>query len=256
MINKFRQLIGASVSKKILIIGTGRSGTHWLGYILGRHPEIRATIEVGPGFYWVTQMALDPSTRDQYYSKLAWYYRWQHLRSVPKHYLDKSHPNLWIADRLAETFDDALFLGIQRNPYATVASMLNYEGVQKWHKRWKEFPVPNEFLGINEGDVNSYDNISMTKKCAKRWKSHYDEMERIKSSLESKVLVIRHEDLILDTGSVLNKICNFVNLESPLKVNNVDYSTLNKWRDRLTGRDLKEIFEVTGIKSDDVVTKG
>lgn len=81
-------------------------------------------------------------------------------------------------------------------------------------------------------------------------------MERIKSSLESKVLVIRHEDLILDTGSVLNKICNFVNLESPLKVNNVDYSTLNKWRDRLTGRDLKEIFEVTGIKSDDVVTKG
>jgi hypothetical protein len=27
------------------VIGTGRSGTHWLGYALENHPHVRATIE-------------------------------------------------------------------------------------------------------------------------------------------------------------------------------------------------------------------
>ncbi len=254
MINELRKLIKGG-SNKILIIGTGRSGTHWLGYILGRHSEIRATIEVNPGFHWVTKMALDPSTRDQYYGKLTWYYRWQHLKSVPKHYLDKSHPNLWIADRLAETFDDVLFLGIQRNPYATVASMLNHQGVQKWHKKWKNFPLPNKFLGINKEDTNKYDNMSMTKKCAKRWKAHHDEMKKIKSKLKEKVMVINHENLIVDTRNTLDRIKNFIGLTSKLKVKNVNQRTLTKWKDRLADEDLKDIYDVTGIQSVDVVTE-
>jgi hypothetical protein len=234
------------MSNKILIIGTGRSGTHWLGYILGRHPDIRSTIEVSPGFNWVTQMALDPSTRDQYYSKLVWYYRWQHLKSGTKHYLDKSHPNLWIADRLAETFDDALFLGIQRNPYATVASMLNHKGVKKWHKNWRSFPLPNKFLGISEDDISTYNEKSMVEKCAKRWKSHNKRMQKMDIKIGSRMIVINHEDLILNTESTLSRIENFIGLQDKLKVKKIDYTTINKWEDELTSGDIKEINRVTG----------
>ena len=32
-------------SSKIFVIGSGRSGTHWVGYILEAHPDIHVTIE-------------------------------------------------------------------------------------------------------------------------------------------------------------------------------------------------------------------
>jgi len=121
---KWRHLLKYPVSKKIFIIGTGRSGTHWVARTLAEHREIRATIEVKSAFDWVTRMALDPATRKRLFPRLVRYYRYQHFISVPCHYMDKSHPNIWLADQLAETFSDAVFIGMQRNPYATVASML------------------------------------------------------------------------------------------------------------------------------------
>lgn len=183
VIHKFYNFKSVANSRKIFIVGTGRSGTHLVGYILGSHPDVRATIEVNPGFRWVTEMAINPSTREKHYWKLVWYYRWQHFRSVPNHYVDKSHPNLWIAHRLAETFPKALFLGIQRNPYATVASMINHEGVRKWHERWLEFPIPNRFLGIAESDVAEYEQRSLATKCAMRWKAHHDRLRVLNREL-------------------------------------------------------------------------
>ena len=48
MISKIRFLFCKVFSRPIFVIGTGRSGTHWIGYILAAHPDIRATIEVSP----------------------------------------------------------------------------------------------------------------------------------------------------------------------------------------------------------------
>jgi hypothetical protein len=69
-------------------------------------------------------------------------------------YLDKSHPNIWIADKIKEEFPEAKFVGIERNPFATVSSMLKHRGVMKWHRDWKSFPVPNRFLGI-DGNISN-----------------------------------------------------------------------------------------------------
>ncbi len=41
--DKARYLLGHARTYPIYVIGTGRSGTHWLGYSLKDHPEIRAT---------------------------------------------------------------------------------------------------------------------------------------------------------------------------------------------------------------------
>lgn len=254
MINKLKHLAGVLASQKIMIVGTGRSGTHWLARILGRHPKIRATIEVDPGFKWATEMAVDPSTKRRHYSKLVWFYRAQHLWSVPRHYVDKSHTNLWNAEELTETFSDILFLGIQRNPYATVASMLNHEGVQKWYRQWKDYPVPNEFLGIERSDVEHYEQLSMAVKCAKRWKAHYEEMKKCNEELGRLMMVADYERLVGKSQSVLREIEEFIGLEVPLSVGNVEYNALDKWKSRCSMNELRDIAEVTGIEPDEVAT--
>jgi hypothetical protein len=135
-------------SKKIFVIGTGRSGTHWLGQILQAHPDIHVTVEAPPIFAWSTAMALDPRQSPVLLPQLIRQYEIEHAAVAPRHYADKSHPNIWHAEDLAARLPDAVFLGIQRNPFATVASMLEHAGVLAWHERWREFPVPNRFLGI------------------------------------------------------------------------------------------------------------
>ncbi len=253
-VKKVRHMVGGNLSTKIFVIGTGRSGTHWLARILKSHPKIRATIEVNPGFRWVTEMAVDPSTRANHYSKLVWYYRWQHLRSVPQHYLDKSHPNLWIADQLAKTFDDALFLGIQRNPYATVASMLNHEGVKKWHKNWRNYPVPNSFLGIRRNDIDRYDDLTLATQCTMRWKAHYDRMRKMDRCLESRMMLVKHESLVRNHKQKLNEIEKFIGIDN-IEMTQINYNTIDKWKDRLTGTQIDNIKSISGVKPHEISTR-
>ena|GEM_PF-6704601 len=56
-------------SSIIFIVGCGRSGTHWLGYILDAHPDIVATIEKRSIFRKVTAMALDQSLMNRYFPR-------------------------------------------------------------------------------------------------------------------------------------------------------------------------------------------
>ncbi len=234
-------------SKKIFILGSGRSGTHWIGYILQAHPKIHATVEEEPAWGWVKRMAVEPDSRSELYPKLVRYYQRQHHLSTPRHYLDKSHPNIWLAEQLAESFEDALFLGIIRNPYATVASMLRHEGVRGWHDRWKELPVPNRFLGITEADKANYEDLPVAVKCAMRWRSHRDQMEHLKSQLGERIMVVRYEMLFSDTATLLDEIGEFIGLTSPIPLPHAKASSLNKWKGQLSSADVQYIHNVVGF---------
>jgi hypothetical protein len=59
-----------SDKKMIFILATGRSGTHWIGYILGDHPEVYTTIEKDPIFSYSIQMALNPNLRPELFPEL------------------------------------------------------------------------------------------------------------------------------------------------------------------------------------------
>lgn len=75
----------------------GDPAAHWIAHTLASHAEIRATIEVKPAFDWVSRMALNPATRKRLFPRLVRYYRYQQFMAVPCHYMDKSHPNIWLA---------------------------------------------------------------------------------------------------------------------------------------------------------------
>ena len=130
-----------------------------------------------------TQMAMNPGLEKRLYPQLVKAYKQELSKSAPKLYMDKSHPNIWLAEKLKASFPRALFIGIERNPYATVASMMKHKGVTAWHSRWREFPVPNRFLGISATEAEGYENIPIASQCAMRWLAHHSRMSRLENIL-------------------------------------------------------------------------
>lgn len=239
-----RLINGAPKSRKIFVLGTGRSGTHWLGYILGAHPDIHATIEKPPIFPWVTRMALDPSTRAALMPKLLRRYDQEHVLVAPRHYADKSHPTIWIAEDLAAAFPTARFIGIVRDPYGTVASMLRHEGVMRWIHRWREFPVPNRFLGITEAVAPTYESMHIAGRCALRWRAHHERMTELRPRLGDRMLVLSYEALQTETASELDRIARFLDLGTPIPTPEIKRQSLDQWRDQLDAESLAAIDDV------------
>jgi hypothetical protein len=241
-----KYLLGFSRTRPIFVIGTGRSGTHWLGQSLGDHREIRATVEQQPMFDLATKMALNPALERSLFDRLVSAYKWQLLKSAPRLYLDKTHPNIWLAEKLKATFRSALFVGIERNAYATVASMLKHDGVLAWHTRWREFPVPNRFLGITPELAKRYDTIPRAAQCAIRWLAHHDRMNALRLTLGSSLMVISYEAFADNTEQTIRDLQHFLGLAAPIPVPEVKRNSLQKWRTQLS---IEEVHQIQSIIS-------
>lgn len=253
MLQKLNCLMGKFATQPIFVIGTGRSGTHWLGYSLGDHPEIRATVEEKPMFGLSTRMALNPTLERRLFRSLVRSYRWQMFKSVQRLYLDKTHPNIWIAEKLKEVFSQALFVGIERNPYATVASMMKHSGVSAWHMRWREFPVPNRFLGITSELADTYDNTPFAAQCAMRWLAHHNRMNELRNTLGDALLVISYESLACNTESEINKLEQFLGLYEPIPIPEIKIKSLNKWENQLSDVEIADIQNIVGFAPERVI---
>lgn len=236
-------LAGPGAAKKIFVIGTGRSGTHWLGYIIGAHPDVVATVERPPIFPWVTQMALRPETVRALYPRLVRRYRHEHGAVLPKHYLDKSHPNIWIAELLAESLPEALFVGIRRDAFGTVNSMLQHEGVLSWIHRWREFPLPSRFLGVDRDSAEAYDVLPLEAKCAVRWKAHVLQLAHLEGVLGDRLLVLDYESLQTEIATELSRISVFLGLATPIPLPHIKTRSLDRWRHELTEAQQRNIAD-------------
>ena len=154
------------------IVGCGRSGTHWLAEGLASNAETLTTIETEPVFGWVTQMAVDPRQEATLFPRVASEYRSTAAPGEPRCLVDKSHPALWIAERLAAEFPTSRFVGIRRSVEPTVASMLHHDGVLRWVREWDRYPVPNRFLGITSANADAYGRMTLEERCAARVIAH------------------------------------------------------------------------------------
>lgn len=231
-------------SRKVFVVGSGRSGTHWLGWTLDDHPDVRATIESPAIFRRVTEAALNPATAQRHLRYLRLRYTWEHLRSRPRHYVDKSHPNLWHVERLSTYFPEARFVAMRRGVYGTVASMLDHQGVMAWHHRWREFPVPNRFLGITSDNAASYGDLPLAGQCALRWKAHSDRIDQLAATMGDRLIVMEYERLAADYTGEAHRLWQFLELEpQPISIE-VRTDSLDKWRERLTAADVEAIDAV------------
>lgn len=252
MIQKLNYIIRNLPCRPIFVIATGRSGTHWLGYTLGNHPEVRATIERQPMFRWSTKMALNPESENRLLRPMVWIYKWHILKSVPRHYLDKSHPNIWIAEKLKKEFPNALFIGIERNPFATVSSMIKHERVSSWHRRWREFQIPNRFLGIDKETAEIYDNLPLASQCALRWLAHHRRMNKLRKFLQGSLMVINYESLACNTEMEICRLQKFLGLTEPISTPEVKIESLDKWKNLLSENQIIQISDIVGFAPDDI----
>ena len=235
--------VGLGASRKVFVIGTGRSGTHWLGYIIGAHPDIAATVEKPPIFPWVTQMALRPDTVNQLYPRLVRRYRYEHAAVLPKHYLDKSHPNIWLAELLAESFPEALFVGIKRDVFGTVNSMLQHDGVLAWIRQWRDYPLPSQFLGVSLASATAYDTLALEAKCAIRWKAHVMQLDYLKGALGNRLMILEYDRLQVDIGTELSRISSFLALKTSVPTPHIETRSLDKWQDELSEQQKRNISD-------------
>jgi hypothetical protein len=230
----------------VYVIGSGRSGTHWLGYTLAAHPEVKATIEVKAVFELVTTIALDESQEEALFPRLVERYRKQLASTSRRVYLDKSHPNIWLAERLLEAFPAAQFVGIERSPYATVASMFKHGGVSAWHRRWREFPVPNRFLGITEEMVSTYDQCAPATRFAVRWLAHQQRMSRLEEVLADRLMVVDYQRFARRPDETVGRLQRFLGLHAPIPVPEIKVDSLDRWREELDDNAVAQIQAVVG----------
>lgn len=230
------------MKKNIFVLGTGRSGTHWLGYILDSSNEINMNIEKFPIFKWVTQAAVNYKKRKRLIPLIIIYFKLNYLLSK-KHSGDKSHPNIWLVDYYNKYLSNAYFIGIHRDPHPTVSSMLLHKGVLRWIDEWEEYPLPNSFLGITLENVEDYKKLSLESKCVMRWIAHMDRFKELEKKYSNNFLLIDYENLYDSTENEIDRIHSFLELKEKLPFPEIKKDSKFKWKSKLTQEQINNINE-------------
>ena len=226
----------------IFILGTGRSGTHWLARTLAHVKQFHVQFE-DPEIHWkVTMLALCPEERERIFPEIMEYYANSQRQAEPKIYVAKNHPAIWFARDLANAFPDAKFIGIIRSPEGTIASMLKHPGVLSWITDWRKYPIPNRFLGITSELAESYDSLTLPAKCALRWKAHRDELDGLTVDLGAKLHILNFEDMALNPVQVSKSLSGFLGLSHPVTID-VNEEAVFRWKNELNSDALNEIKE-------------
>lgn len=233
----------------IFVIGTGRSGTHWLGDVIGAHPQARQAVERWPIFHWATAMAVDPRQRDVLLERYLRHHEAAQLVAGRRRLVDKSHPVIWLVEPLAARFPHAQFVAIERSPYGVVASMLRHPEVLGWSQDPAGLPFPNDFLGATEEDPGVFLSRPIEERCALRWASHHARLERLRAELPAdRILSVTYESLHVDTAANLARIQAFLGFDEPIPAPHVRRQSMSRWHADLDDRQVAAIARVTGVQ--------
>ncbi|MEP2770531.1 MAG: sulfotransferase [Fulvivirga sp.] len=228
--------------KIIFVIGSGRSGTHLIGRIIGSHQDVDPYIEDERTFTLSTKIATQQVERGKI-KKLIKNYKNLFNKSKSPAILEKSHPNIWFVEELLAAFPEAKFVGIYRDVYSTVSSMLQHEGVSNWFNLLP-LNVSNPFLGISNKNKEVYASLSIEQKSALRWESHKVRLLDLAKKLPSNVMVMNYNDLLLNQDEHLEKLSKFLGLTNQFKPESFNLESLNKWKSYLNKDQISRIDEV------------
>ena len=231
--------------KLIFVIGSGRSGTHLLGRTFENNKEVDALIEDSEFFHSITQLAVGLNKDTGDFQKILKKYERRFRKSKKGVILEKTHPNIWFVEEILEFFPQAKFIGIKRNVYATVASMLNHNGVLKWYEDLPQDRL-NPFLGIDQNNKNFFEKFPLESKCALRWKSHKNRLEHLENKFPNNVLVIDYEDFYDSYPSLMRKMKIFLNVDFNLDSEPLNQSGKDKWKGSLSKEQIDNIKMVIG----------
>ena len=239
-------MISSKLNKKLIfVIGSGRSGTHLLGRTFENNLEVDALIEDKEFFYPITQLAVGLNKNNSDFQKILKKYDRRFHKSKKEVILEKTHPNIWFVEEILEFFPSAKFIGIKRNVFATVSSMLKHKGVLKWYKELPQDCL-NQFLGIDETNINEFESLPLESKCALRWQSHKIRLEYLADKYPDNVCVIDYEDFYDSYSDLMNDLRIFLNLDFALNSEPLNQSGKDKWKDNLSEEQVYNIKTAIG----------
>ena len=233
----------------IFVLGTGRSGTHLLGRTISSHPSIEGHIEDPKLFHPSVNIAVKQDISSKLYidiqkQRIIKKYKKSLKHSTADYLLDKTHPVIWFAEYLKDKLPNALFVGIIRNAYQTVSSMLNHSGVLNWYETLP-LDKPNRFLGITEENCSFFKDLPIESKCAYRWVSHKKELQRLQNVLNERYILFDYDDFLMKMDENLEKLSDFLSLENKFKPEELKIDSLNKWKSFLSKEQIANIDKVT-----------
>lgn len=226
----------------IFILGSGRSGTHLLGRTIGHIEQVEAFIEDQKLFKKVTDVAINPKRTKSDVKSILKLYNTEFSQTKKAYVLEKTHPNIWLVEDIQAYFKTAKFIGIKRNVYATIASMLNHKGVLEWYNVLPLNEV-NPFLGITEENRELFEKLPLESKCALRWKSHFDRLTYLETKFPEKVLVVNYENFYNDYNGLMKELELFLKLDKPIESEALISSNIDRWKSELTEVQIKNIDE-------------
>lgn len=229
----------------VFIVGTGRSGTHLATETLISHRDLDdlTSGQENPFVFdevvrYATGEHRDPDLLDLILDKYEILVR----AATPRRLVDQCHPNLWLFRELSDAFPSAQFVAMLRNPYSVSYSMQHHPGVMQWIERWRELGVPNPFLGIREGEEATYERMTASEKCARRWAAHTVQIDRAKRELGNRMFLLVYEDLCREPEATSELLAEWLSCEERLHPPAIERSSLEKWR-RLDRSSVVEIRE-------------
>jgi len=210
-----------------------------LANILDSHPDFTVTQEELPIFKLVNTMAMSNHRNDL----RELFTRYREKLNEHRFYADKSHPAIWFAEELDREFgEDAYFIGAQRGAMGSVASMLKHKAILTMMERWRDYPVPNPYLGINEDNVGSYMLRSTAEKCALKWKAHRDRMDDLQGRL-NRLLIAQYEEVVANPFRFTAILAAFLSVPNRFENSHVNKGSLKKWK-ALTAQETDDINRV------------
>ena len=229
-------------NKIVLIGGMGRSGTHYLGRILGEHPQTILRLESKFTFKSITQYVVFRGERHRLLVWLALAYLKIKSMLTQKHIIEKTHPAIWIKDKIDFISPEAKWICVVRDPYQAIASMKKHAGVQAWYDR-VSLSEHNDFLGITAQNVSQFGQLSLVQKGAFKWIAHMNQMEQIKNDSPDRVLIVHFDDLVQRQAQTLNEVFQFLDL-SPIEPREKGNAKTLRKKQALKPAEVNEIDEI------------
>lgn len=214
-------------NKMLFIGGMGRSGTHYLGRIIGEHPQVRLRLEAKFTFWSITNhVAYNKKTNAVRFWLAAIFLKVLSSTS-PRIVCEKTHPVIWVKSKLDRIFPKAKWICVRRDPYQSIASMKEHRGVQKWYHRIPLNEI-NPFLGITKENKSRFQALSLAEKGAYKWIAHMEQMKRIQYDSPKRVMTVEFDNLVMDQKETLAAVFNFLHLDPILPNERGDQSSLAK----------------------------
>lgn len=224
-----------------VVVGAGRSGTHWLGETISTHPDVVGMIEAQPLFRWVRTAASEPSRAEALMPRIVRRYRALARRADARVVLDKSHPALFLAPEILAELPGTRFIAISRRVEAVVASGLRHPDVRKWVEDPRRIELPNPFLGVSRQNLDSYTALAPAGRLAVRWAATRHAIEEAERLFPDNFISIEYERLHSAGDEELERVTSFLGLTGPMPPLEPVRRSVDRWRDDLSSEDLDQI---------------